>query len=183
VDNKPRLKEKYEKEIKLALQKEFKIKNVMAVPTVTKIVINSGLGEGKSDSNLIEQMVEDIAMIAGQRPVITKSKKAISNFKTRIGDQIGVKVTLRRDMMWQFLDRLISVSLPRIKDFRGISTKAFDNQGNYSLGIREHTVFPEVDSTKMLKIKGLQIVIGTSTDSTEQAFALLKKLGMPFKKR
>jgi len=182
VDNKPRLKEKYEKEIKLALQKEFKIENIMAVPVITKIVINSGLGEGKSDSNLIEQMVEDIAMIAGQRPVITKSKKAISNFKTRIGDQIGVKVTLRRDMMWQFLDRLISVSLPRIKDFRGISTKAFDNQGNYSLGIKEHTIFPEVDSTKMLKIKGLQIVIGTSTDSAEQAFALLKKLGMPFKR-
>jgi large subunit ribosomal protein L5 len=182
VETKSRLKEKYDKEIKKALKEEFNIKNIMAVPTVTKIVINSGLGEGKTDDSIIEQMVEDISMLAGQRPVITKSRKAISNFKVKIGDKIGVMVTLRGDMMWYFLDRLISIVLPRIKDFRGVPASSFDKKGNYALGIKEHTVFPEVDSTKVIRIKGVQVIICTSTDDDKKAYALLKKLGMPFSK-
>jgi len=183
VDNKPRLKEKYEKGIKAEMQKEFAIKNIMAVPTITKIVINSGLGEGKDDGSIIEQLTEDITMLAGQRPVVTKASKAISNFKIKVGDKIGVMVTLRGDMMWYFLDRLISIVLPRIKDFRGVPFGSFDKRGNYALGIKEHTVFPEVDSSKIIKIRGLQVIICTSSVNDQQAFALLKKLGMPFKKK
>jgi large subunit ribosomal protein L5 len=180
---KSRLQEKYEKVIRAELQKEFGIKNMMAVPTVTKIVINSGLGAAKDDTGIIEEMARDIAMITGQRPIVTKTKKAISNFKIRENMDIGVKVTLRRNMMWYFLDRLISISLPRIKDFRGISVKAFDKRGNYALGISEHTVFPEVDPTKVSKLRGLQVIICTSAGNDEQAFKLLEKLGMPFQKK
>ncbi|MCA9384014.1 50S ribosomal protein L5 [Candidatus Dojkabacteria bacterium] len=178
----PRLREKYEKEIKSELQKELNLDNVMEIPVITKIVINSGLGMAKDDSKIIEDMLEDIGMIAGQKPVVTKTKKAISNFKIKVGQDIGIKVTLRRQMMWYFMDRLISIVLPRIKDFRGISVKAFDGNGNYALGIKEHTVFPEVDSTKVSKLNGLQVVICTSAKNDEQAMALLKKLGMPFQK-
>ena len=178
----PRLREKYEKEIKSELQKELNLDNVMEIPVITKIVINSGLGMAKDDSKIIEDMLEDIGMIAGQKPVVTKTKKAISNFKIKVGQDIGIKVTLRRQMMWYFMDRLISIVLPRIKDFRGISVKAFDGNGNYALGIKEHTVFPEVDSTKVSKLNGLQVVICTSAKNDEQAMALLRKLGMPFQK-
>lgn len=178
----PRLREKYEKEIKSELQKELNLDNVMEIPVITKIVINSGLGMAKDDSKIIEDMLEDIGMIAGQKPVVTKTKKAISNFKIKVGQDIGIKVTLRRQMMWYFMDRLISIVLPRIKDFRGIPVKAFDGNGNYALGIKEHTVFPEVDSTKVSKLNGLQVVICTSAKNDEQAMALLRKLGMPFQK-
>lgn len=182
ADTKPRLKQKYDDDIRAQLMKELKLDNVMSAPTITKIVVNSGLGEAKVDSRAIEEMVRDIALITGQRPVVTKAKKAISNFKIREGMDIGAKVTLRRDMMWYFLDRLIAISLPRIKDFRGVPRKSFDKQGNYTLGISEHTVFPEVDPTQVSKLRGMQITICTSAPTDEQAFKLLELLGMPFKK-
>ena len=179
---KSRLKIKYENEIKKVLQEELGIKNLMAIPTVTKIIINSGLGEAKTDNTAIEAMVRDIALISGQKPIITKTKKAISNFKIREGMDIGVKVTLRKDMMWFFLDRLISLTLPRVKDFRGIPSNAFDGNGNYALGIKEQTVFPEVDATKVSKLRGLQVIICTNAKSDHQARRLLTLLGMPFQK-
>ena len=181
--NSPRLKSKYLQEIKPALKKEFKIANVMAVPNLTKIVINSGLGEAKEDKNIIEEMARDLAMLTGQKPVVTKSKKAISNFKLKENIPIGLKVTLRGNMMWYFIDRLISIVLPRIKDFRGIPRKSFDGKGNYALGISEHTVFPEVDATKVSKLRGLQVIICTTAGKDELAEALLEKLGMPFQKK
>jgi len=165
------------------LREELKIKNIMAVPTLEKIVLNSGLGEAKVDKTIIDDMVRDMAMIAGQKPVITMTKKAISNFKIRENMPIGVKVTLRGDMMWHFIDRLISIVLPRIKDFRGIPLKAFDGRGNYAVGIKEHTVFPEVDPTKVTKLRGLQVIICTTARNDEAALLLLQKLGMPFQKK
>jgi len=179
----PRLKEKYLKTIQKELKEELKIENIMAVPNLYKIVINSGLGEAKTDKNVIDEMVRDVAMLAGQRPVVTKTKKAVSNFKIRENMPIGVKVTLRGDMMWHFIDRLISIVLPRIKDFRGIPLKAFDGRGNYAVGIREHTVFPEVDPTKVSKLRGLQVLICTTAEKDEEALLLLQKLGMPFQKK
>ncbi len=178
-----RLKTKYLEEIAPALKQELGITNNMAVPKLTKIVINSGLGEAKNDSNIIDEMVRDIALIAGQRPVVTKTRKAISNFKIRENMPIGVKVTLRGEMMWYFLDRLISIVLPRIKDFRGLPTKAFDGRGNYAIGIKEHTTFPEVDATKVSKLHGLQVIVCTSAGKDEGARLLLEKLGLPFQKK
>jgi len=177
-----RLKTKYN-EIKKDLQEELKISNVMAVPKLTKIVLNSGLGEAKNDKDIIDEMLRDMTMIAGQKPVVTYTKKAISNFKIRENMPIGVKVTLRGNMMWYFLDRLISIVLPRIKDFRGVPLKAFDGRGNYAIGIKEHTVFPEVDPTKVSKIRGLQIIICTNAGNDDNARLLLTKLGMPFQKK
>ncbi len=182
ANEKSRLQVKYEKEIMPELKKELGIKNSMAVPTVTKIVVNSGLGEAKTDNTAIEEMVRDIAMITGQRPVVTKTKKAISNFKIRKGMDIGVKVTLRRNMMWYFLDRIISIALPRVKDFRGIPSGSFDGAGNYTLGIKEHTIFPEVDATKVSKLRGLQVIICTNAKTDDEARKLLTLLGMPFQK-
>jgi large subunit ribosomal protein L5 len=179
----PRLQEKYIKEIRQQLKDELKLDNIMSVPTLSKIVINSGLGEAKFDKSIIDEMVRDMTMIAGQAPVVTKSKKAVSNFKIRENMPIGAMVTLRGDMMWYFIDRLISIVLPRIKDFRGISAKAFDGRGNYSLGMREHTVFPEVDATKVTKIRGLQVVINTTATNDNDGYLLLEKLGMPFQKK
>lgn len=177
-----RLKTKYN-EIKKDLQEELKISNVMAMPKLTKIVLNSGLGEAKNDKDIIDEMLRDMTMIAGQKPVVTYTKKAISNFKIRENMPIGVKVTLRGNMMWYFLDRLISIVLPRIKDFRGVPLKAFDGRGNYAIGIKEHTVFPEVDPTKVTKIRGLQIIICTNAGNDDNARLLLTKLGMPFQKK
>jgi large subunit ribosomal protein L5 len=178
-----RLKTQYLKVIAPELKKELNIANVMAIPTIEKIVINSGLGEAKIDKNIIDEMVADMALIAGQKPVVTMTKKAISNFKIRENMPIGAMVTLRGEMMWYFLDRLISIVLPRIKDFRGISPKAFDGRGNYAIGIKEHTVFPEVDPTKVGKIRGLQVIIRTTAKTDERALLLLTKLGMPFQKK
>ncbi len=177
-----RLKIKY-LEIAKELQKELNVKNVMALPKLTKIVINSGLGEAKMNKDIIDEMVRDVAMLAGQKPVVTMTKKAVSNFKIKENMPIGVKVTLRGDMMWYFLDRLISIVLPRIKDFRGVSVKSFDGRGNYAIGIKEHTVFPEVDATKVSKLRGLQVIICTNTGNDYQARLLLEKLGMPFQKK
>jgi large subunit ribosomal protein L5 len=179
----PRLKEKYQKVISQELQKELKIANKMAIPNLTKIVINSGLGEAKNDKNIIDEMLRDVTQLAGQKPVVTMTKKAISNFKIREKMPIGVMVTLRGDMMWYFFDRLVAIVLPRMKDFRGIPSRSFDGRGNYALGIKEHTVFPEVDPTKVAKLRGLQVIICTNAGNDDSAFLLLQKLGMPFQKK
>jgi large subunit ribosomal protein L5 len=178
----PSLQKKYKDEVQKELIKQFNLKNVWEAPRITKITINAGLGEAKNNPELIEEMVEEMGLIAGQKPVITKAKKAISNFKIRAGLPIGVMVTLRKDRMWYFLDKLINIVLPAVKDFRGVSSKAFDGRGNYALGLKDHMIFPEIDPNKIVRIKPLQIIINTSTDNDEQAFNLLKLLGFPFKK-
>jgi len=182
MQNKPRLKKEYFDKIQSELQKELGIKNIMAVPRLEKIVINVGLGEAKSDSKLLDDMIEDVSMIVGQRPIKTKAKKAISNFKIRAGEDIGLKVTLRANMMWEFFDRLVNVVIPRMRDFRGVPLKAFDGNGNYSLGIKEHTVFPEIDTSKVTKPRGMQIIMVVSGDD-KAGELLLRKLGMPFVKK
>lgn len=178
------LQEKYEKEIKAALKKELGIKNDMAVPTLDKIVVNAGIGsEYKNNTAVVEEMVETIAQITGQRPVVTKSKIAISNFKLREDMPNGIMVTLRRDLMWNFLYKLVNIALPRVKDFRGVPRKSFDKRGNYTLGIKEHTIFPEIDTSKLAKIRSLQVVVNTTANNDDDARLLLEKLGMPFKKQ
>ncbi len=176
-----RLKEKYKTDIAPAIAKEFDIKNPMAVPKVEKIVVNMGLGEGISNAKILDTAAEELRSITGQKPVITKAKKSIAAFKLRQGMNIGAMVTLRGDRMYEFLDRLISVALPRVRDFRGISGKAFDGRGNYTLGIREQLIFPEIDFNKVDKTRGMNISIITTAKNDEQARSLLKALGMPFK--
>ena len=176
-----RLKEKYKKEIAPAIAKEFDIKNVMAIPKIEKIVVNMGLGEGISNSKVLDIAAEELRTITGQKPVITKAKKSIAAFKLRQGMNIGAMVTLRGERMYEFLDRLISVALPRVRDFRGISGKAFDGRGNYTLGIREQLIFPEIDFNKVDKTRGMNISIVTTAKTDDQARALLKSLGMPFR--
>ncbi len=176
-----RLKEKYNKEIAPQLAKEFDIKNPMAVPRVEKIVVNMGMGEAISNSKILDTATEELKAITGQKPVVTKAKKSIASFKLRQGMNIGTMVTLRGERMYEFLDRLISVALPRVRDFRGISAKAFDGRGNYTLGIREQLIFPEIDFNKVDKTRGMNISIVTTAENDEQSRALLKALGMPFK--
>jgi large subunit ribosomal protein L5 len=177
----PRLKERFVKEVVASLKEKFQYKSVMQVPKITKIVINKGVGAAVSDKKLVDVAVEEITQIAGQKAVATISKKAISNFKLRENMPIGVKVTLRGDRMYEFLDRLTTVSLPRVRDFKGISDKAFDGRGNYTLGVTEQIIFPEIDIDKVNKITGLDITFVTSAGSNEEAYELLKELGMPFK--
>lgn len=176
-----RLREKYKKEIAPALAKEFDIKNPMAIPKITKVVVNMGLGEASSNSKILDVATEELKAITGQKPVVTKAKKSIAAFKLRQGMSIGTMVTLRGEMMYEFLDRLISVALPRVRDFRGISGKAFDGRGNYTLGIREQLIFPEIDFNKVDKTRGMNISIITTAENDEQARSLLKSLGMPFR--
>jgi large subunit ribosomal protein L5 len=176
-----RLKERYAKEIAPALAKEFDIKNPMAVPKLEKIVINMGLGEAIANSKIVDTAAEELTSIAGQKPVVTKAKKAIAAFKLRQGMAIGSMVTLRGDRMYEFLDRLVSVALPRVRDFRGVSPKAFDGRGNYTLGVREQLIFPEIDFNRVDKTRGMNISIVTTARTDEQARALLKALGMPFR--
>jgi large subunit ribosomal protein L5 len=176
-----RLKERYTKEIAPALAKEFDIKNPMAVPRLEKIVLNMGLGEAVANSKIVDTAIEELTSIAGQKPVVTKAKKAIAAFKLRQGMPIGSMVTLRGDRMYEFLDRLVSVALPRVRDFRGVSPKAFDGRGNYTLGVREQLIFPEIDFNKVDKTRGMNISIVTTARDDEQARALLKALGMPFR--
>lgn len=176
-----RLKEKYRKEIAPAIAKEFGIVNPMAIPKIEKVVVNMGLGEGISNSKILDAAAEELKSITGQKPVITKAKKSIAAFKLREGMNIGAMVTLRGDRMFEFLDRLISVALPRVRDFRGISPKSFDGRGNYTLGIREQLIFPEIDFNKVDKTRGMNISIVTTAQTDEQARALLKALGMPFR--
>ncbi|RMF99677.1 MAG: 50S ribosomal protein L5 [Acidobacteria bacterium] len=177
-----RLKEKYKKEVVSALSKEFGIKNPMAIPKLEKIVINMGLGEAISNPKVLDIAIEELKAITGQKPVITKAKKSIASFKLRQGMSIGAMVTLRGDRMYEFLDRLISIALPRVRDFKGLSPKSFDGRGNYTLGIREQIIFPEVDFNKVDKIRGMNISIVTTAKNDELGFALLKALGMPFRK-
>lgn len=176
-----RLKEKYTKEIAPALAKEYEIKNPMAVPRIEKIVVNMGLGEASSNAKILDVAADELKAITGQKPVITKAKKSIAAFKLRQGMSIGTMVTLRGDRMYEFLDRLISVALPRVRDFRGISGKAFDGRGNYTLGIREQLIFPEIDFNKVDKTRGMNISIITTAKTDEQGRSLLKSLGMPFR--
>ena len=177
-----RLKELYSKEVRRKLQDEFKIENPMAVPKVEKVVINMGMGEATSNAKILDGAVDELSQIAGQKPVITKAKKSIASFKLREGQSIGTMVTLRGDKMYEFLDRLISTALPRVRDFRGVPTRSFDGRGNYTLGIRDHLIFPEIDITKVDKSKGMNITIVTTAKNDEQARFLLRELGMPFGK-
>jgi large subunit ribosomal protein L5 len=176
-----RLKEKYNKEIAPAIAKQFDIKNVMAIPKVSKIVVNMGLGEAISNAKILDAATEELKSITGQKPVVTKAKKSIAAFKLRQGMNIGVMVTLRGERMYEFFDRLISVALPRVRDFRGVSAKAFDGRGNYTLGVREQLIFPEIDFNKVEKTRGMNISIVTTAKNDEQARALLKAFGMPFR--
>ena len=179
----PRLKIEYGQRIVPALVKHFNYKNVMMVPRLEKIVINVGVGEASQNPKLLTGVAEEIATITGQKPLITKARKSISNFKLREGMPIGCKVTLRSDMMYEFFDRLINVAIPRIRDFRGISDRAFDGRGNYSLGIKEQIIFPEIDYDKVDRIRGMDIVLVTSAKTDEEARALFREFGMPFKKK
>ena len=176
-----RLKEKYHAEIKQALQKELGLENPMAVPELEKIVINMGLGEATQNTKLLDPLVADLANITGQKPVTTKAKKSIAAFKVRAGMPIGAMVTLRGDQAYEFVDRLISIALPRVRDFRGVSTKSFDGRGNYTLGLRDQLIFPEIDYSKVEHQKGMNITIVTTAGSDEHARALLKAMGMPFR--
>ena len=178
---KSRLAERYDAEIRGALQKQLGVKSAMAVPRLEKIVINVGLGEATQNPKLVDQAVNDIARIAGQRPVVTRARKAIANFKLREKMPIGVAATLRHDRMYEFLDRLIHVALPRVRDFRGLSTKGFDGRGNYTLGLREQSIFPEVDLDKVEKVLGMSVTLVTSARNDEQGKALLGALGIPFR--
>ncbi len=177
-----RLYDRYQNEVVPALKKEFGYKNPMEVPHLEKVVLNVGLGEAVSNSKLIEVVANEIGAITGQKAVVTKAKKSIASFKLRQGMPIGVMVTLRRDRMYEFLDRLMNVALPRVRDFRGVSPKAFDGKGNYALGIKEHIIFPEISIDKIEKIYGLNICVVTSAKTDDEARALLAKLGMPFRK-
>jgi large subunit ribosomal protein L5 len=176
-----RLKEKYLKELKPALQKELGLENSMAVPRLEKIVVNMGLGEATQNVKMLDPLVNDLALIAGQKPVTTRAKKSIAAFKLREGMPIGAMVTLRGDTMYEFLDRLISIALPRVRDFKGVSTKSFDGRGNYTIGIRDQLIFPEIDYSKVDKLKGMNITIVTSAPDDNQARALLRQFGIPFR--
>ena len=176
-----RLKDYYNKKVVPALKKEFQYKNIMEVPALKKIVINMGVGEAIENIKVLDSAVNELTLIVGQRPVITKAKKSIAGFKLREGMSIGCMVTVRRDMMFEFFDRLVNVALPRVRDFRGLSSKAFDGRGNYALGIKEHIIFPEINYDKIDKMKGMNIVIVTTAKSDEEGRSLLKNLGMPFR--
>ncbi len=176
-----RLKEKYLNDIKPALQKELGLNNPMAVPRLEKIVLNMGLGEATQNSKLLDPLVADLAAIAGQKPVTTRAKKSIAAFKVREGMPIGAMVTLRGNVMYEFLDRLIQIGLPRVRDFRGVSTKSFDGRGNYTLGMRDQLIFPEIDYSKVEKLKGMNITIVTTAPDDNQARELLKAFGIPFR--
>jgi len=176
-----RLREHYTKKVVPALTKEFGYKNVMAVPKIEKISINIGLGEATQNAKLMDGAVTELGQIAGQKPVVTKATKSISQFKLREGQSIGCMVTLRGDHMYEFLDRLVNVALPRVRDFRGVSTKSFDGRGNYTLGIRDQLIFPEIDYAKVEKTKGMNISITTTARTDAEGLALLRQMGMPFR--
>ncbi len=176
-----RLKERYEKEIRAALVKEFGLKNPMQAPRVEKVVVNMGLGEAIQNGKILDASLEQLSAITGQKPVVTKARKSIANFKLRQGQSIGAMVTLRGDRAYEFIDRLVNVALPRVRDFKGVSPKAFDGKGNYTLGVKEQIIFPEINYDKVEKIKGLNITVVTTAGNDEQGRALLRHLGMPFR--
>lgn len=179
----PRLLTQYQKEIVPKLKERFGYKNIMQVPAIQKISLNIGVGEATQDAKFLEGAVQDLTTIAGQKAVVTKAKKAISNFKLRQGVPIGCRVTLRRERMYEFLDRLINMAIPRVRDFRGVKDSGFDGRGNFTVGIREQIIFPEINYDKVVKIRGLNITIVTSANTDEEAYELLKLFGMPFQKR
>ena len=181
-DYQNRLLKKYKEEIVPALVKEFNYSSVMMAPKIEKIVINMGVGDATQNSKVLDDAVNDLTIIAGQKPVITKAKKSIATFKVREGQSIGCKVTLRGVRMYEFLDKLVSIALPRVRDFRGISRNSFDGHGNYTLGVREQLIFPEIDYDKVAKVRGMDIVIVTTARTDKEAASLLEKVGMPFKK-
>jgi large subunit ribosomal protein L5 len=177
-----RLKTLYEKEVVPKLKKEFGIDNPMAVPRVVRVVCNIGLGEAPRQAKLMDQAVDELAAITGQRPTIRKARKSIAQFKLRVGMQIGCAVTLRRERMYEFLDRLVNIALPRVRDFRGLSAKGFDGRGNFTMGIRDHSIFPEIDYTKVETPKGMNVTVVTTARTDDQARLLLQELGFPFAK-
>lgn len=177
----PRLKDKYRNEVVQALMKQFQYKNIMQVPRVTKVVVSMGVGQAAQDSRLLDAAMNDLSLITGQKPVITRARKSISNFKIRKGNPIGCKVTLRGAMMYEFLDRLFNVVLPRVRDFQGIPPDSFDGRGNFSMGLKEQLVFPEIDYDKVDRSRGMNIAICTTAKTDEEGRALLKALGLPFK--
>ena len=179
---KPRLAKFYKEKVVAALQKAYNYKNVNEVPALVKIVVNAGLGDVKDNAKSFQEAVDELGLITGQKPAIAAAKKAVANFKVREGMKIGAKVTLRGNTMWEFLDRLISIALPRVRDFRGVSPKSFDGRGNYCMGVKEQLIFPEIDYDKIEKVRGFDICIVTTAKSDEEAKALLTELGMPFKK-
>ena len=175
-----RLKDKYRAEVAPALKQHFQYKNVMEIPRLEKIVINMGLGDCKDNAKALELAVEELTTIAGQKPLVTKAKKSVANFKLRQGMNVGAKVTLRGARMEEFMDKLVNIALPRVRDFRGVSTKAFDGRGNYALGIKEQLIFPEIDYDKVEKIRGMEMIFVTTAKTDEECMELLKLLGMPF---
>jgi len=179
----PRLKEQYDKRIIIDLQKKFSMKNKLMVPRITKVVLNMGLGADANDKKIVQNSIEDISLISGQKPIITKFKKSISNFKTRKGTTAGIKVTLRSNKMYEFIDRLVNIALPRIKDFQGLNVNGFDNFGNYSFGIKEHIIFPEINFDKVDRIRGMDITLVTTGKDKKTAFALLEAMNFPFRKK
>ena len=179
----PRLKEQYDKQIVLDLQKKFSLKNRLMVPKVIKVVLNMGLGKDANDKKIVKNCIDDMSLISGQFPIITKFKKSISNFKTRKGATAGVKVTLRSNKMYEFIDRLVNIALPRIKDFQGLTTKGFDNFGNYTFGIKEHIIFPEINFDKVDRIRGMDITIVTTGNDKGTSLALLEAMNFPFNKK
>lgn len=177
-----RLREKYNNEVKNALNEKFQYKSVMEVPKLEKIVINMGLGDAKDNTKVIQVAVSELATIAGQQPVVTKAKKSVANFKLRAGMPIGTKVTLRGEKMYEFLDRFVNIALPRVRDFRGVNANAFDGRGNYTLGIKEQLIFPEIEYDKVDKVRGMDITFVTTAKSDEEARELLRLMGMPYSK-
>jgi large subunit ribosomal protein L5 len=177
----PRLRKKYQEEIVPAMMEQFQYGSIMEVPRLLKVCINQGVGAATQDKKLVDTAIGELSMIAGQKAVSTRAKKSVSNFKLREGMPIGVRVTLRNDRMWEFVDRLVSVALPRVRDFRGINDKSFDGRGNYSMGVTEHIIFPEIDLDKVNKITGMDITFVTTAKTDAEALALLKLIGLPFK--
>ena len=181
-DYTPNLKVKYNEEVAPALMEKFGYKSVMQIPRLDKIVVNVGCGDARDNTKVLDSVVKEIGMITGQKPVITKAKKSVANFKVREGMSIGVKVTLRSDKMWEFLDRLFNVALPRVRDFRGISPDSFDGRGNYAMGVKEQLIFPEIEYDQVEKIRGMDIIMVTTAQTDEEGRELLKLLGAPFRK-
>jgi large subunit ribosomal protein L5 len=181
ANQKPRLQRFYETQVRAKLQQEFGFSSPMQIPGLEKVVLNVGMGEANKNPKLLDGVVAELGLITGQKPVVTRAKKAISNFGLRENQPVGASVTLRRDRMWEFLDRLINVAMPRIRDFRGVSTRSFDGRGNYTMGVKEQLIFPEIDYDKVDQIHGLDITIVTSTRKDDQALSLLRELGVPFR--
>lgn len=179
----PRLKEQYDNEIKAQLKEELELNNVMRVPRLKKIVVNMGAGDAAADAKLIDGVVEDLRIITGQQPKVNRARKSVSNFKLREGQAIGANVTLRGDRMWEFFDRLIALAIPRIRDFRGLNPNGFDGRGNYSIGVTEQLIFPEIDYDKVMKVRGLDITLVTSAETDDQGKALLEAFGFPFRRQ